>query len=488
MDTRFTKTGKEMNSRNRVNEKYQIITNFSRRKILVINEVLDVDRTPELDFEDFDAMFINVINPLHDYTRLAIRLASPLLSEKCRFKPLFVTQRLQGWLGEAAIIVDGYASSPTDRDLAQTIDEIYGSMRRLNFLLGTEPVVTHAEEMFRLVRYAISRGMFTFSSEPIRGMSIGYMALYNYTMWYTGQERIAAQEREFFHSEMLRLGYIRHSRFIDRIHECPHCGSSHLFFFETCPKCNSSDLRQQSVIHHFRCANVSPESTYQWDGELRCPKCHVLLRHIGVDYDKPSAIYTCNQCEESFMYPDMRVLCSSCKRSLETDELLSRDVYEYELTPDGIHAFAGNDVVHTISQAGFFGYTSTRNFMDYVRQFSTARNNQGEVLIITRFYVFDPNADEGPSLDARPPIVQAMARFFTYKSAIWGNNYYFMSRVREGEIGRQQSKMEYELKAELNDYRQLHDGFQFELVETYIYHPDTDPETFVRRLEESRNK
>ncbi len=469
------------------NEKFHIVTNINRRKILVINEVLDVDRTPELSFEDFDAMFINVINPLNDYTQLAIRLASPLMSEKCRFKPCFVTQRLHGWLRDADIIVDGYASSPTDRDMAQGIDEIYASMRRLNFLLGTEPVVTHAEEMFRLVRYAISRGRFTFSSEPVRGMSIGYMALYNYTMWYTGQERIAAQERGFFHSEMLRLGYIRHSRFIDRIHECPHCGSSHLFFFEVCPKCNSSDLRQQSIIHHFRCANVSPESTYEWDGELRCPKCHVLLRHIGVDYDKPSAIYTCNQCEESFMYPDMRVLCSSCKRSLTTDDLLSRDVTEYEFTPDGITAFAGNAVAHTISQAGFFGYTSMHNFLDYVRQFSTASNSAGEVLIVVRFYVFDPNSDNTAWIDARPPVVQAMNRFFNYKSAIWGNNYYFMSREREGEIGRSQGRMEYELKAELNDYMQLHPGFQFELVDTYIYHPDTDPETFVRRIEEKRH-
>ena len=69
-------------------------------------------------------------------------------------------------------------------------------------LLGTEPVITHAEEMFRLVRYAISRNRFSFSSEPVRGMSSGYMALYNYSMWHTGQDRIAALEREFFHSEM----------------------------------------------------------------------------------------------------------------------------------------------------------------------------------------------------------------------------------------------------------------------------------------------
>lgn len=368
--------------------------------------------------------------------------------------------------------------------MAQKIDEIYASMRRLNFLLGTEPVVTHAEEMFRLVRYAISRGRFTFSSEPVRGLSSGYMALYNYTMWYTGQERIAALEREFFHSEMLRLGYIRRGRFMDKIHECPHCGSSHLFFFESCPKCSSSDIRQQSVIHHFRCANVSPEATYEWDGELRCPKCQQRLRHIGVDYDKPSAIYTCNQCEESFMYPDMRVLCSSCQRTLATDDLVPRDVIEYELTPDGIHAFANNEVNHTISQAGFYGYTSTRNFMDYVRQFSTSAVNSGEILVVVRFYVFDPLADEMAGVDVRPPVVQAMRRFFNYKSSMWGNNYYFMSRIREGEIARIQGQMEYELTAELNDYKSHHPGFVFDHIETYVYYPNMEPNQFIARLEE----
>ncbi len=465
---------------------YTIVTNINRRKILVINDVVDIDHTPEIAFEDFDAIFINVINSLHDYNMLAIRLASPLLSEKCRFKPFFASSRLMGWLGEADIIIDGYAPSPTDRNMAQSIDEIYASMRRLNFLLGTEPVITHAEEMFRLVRYAISRNRFSFSSEPVRGMSSGYMALYNYSMWHTGQDRIAALEREFFHSEMLRLGYIRHGRFLDKIHECPHCGGSHLFFFESCPKCKSSDIRLQLVIHHFRCANVSPESTYMWDGELRCPKCNLMLRHIGVDYDKPSAIYTCNQCEESFMYPDMRVLCSSCKRTLSTDDLVARDVIEYEFTPDGIHAFANYDVVHTLSQAGFYGYTSTRNFMDYVRLFSESDKSQGEILVVVRFYVFDPDADAMAALDARPPVVNAMSRFFNYKSALWGNNYYFMSRVREGDVAQVQGRMEYELKAELNDYRGQHRGFQFELLETYLYYPNTDPEQFVGRLEEQR--
>ena len=64
--------------------KYRIVTNANRRKILEIIDVVEVDHTPELSFEDFDAIFINVMSPLMDRNMLAIRLASPLLSEKCR--------------------------------------------------------------------------------------------------------------------------------------------------------------------------------------------------------------------------------------------------------------------------------------------------------------------------------------------------------------------------------------------------------------------
>lgn len=216
-------------------KKYQIISNVNRRKILVINDVVEVDHTPELSFEDFDAMFINVMSPLMDRNMLAIRLASPLLSEKCRFKPCYVTQRLIGWLGKAEVIVDGYASQPTDNSMARGIEEIYSNMRRLNFLLGTEPVVTHAEEVLRLCRYAISRRQFTFSSEPTPGLNSGYMALYYYTLWNEEQEYMQMEERHFFHQQLLKLGYIHRTRFIHKIHVCPSCHRSHLLFLNAAP-------------------------------------------------------------------------------------------------------------------------------------------------------------------------------------------------------------------------------------------------------------
>lgn len=470
-----------------MNEKYNIITDAKRHRILVINDVVDVDRTPELSFEDFDAIFINVITNLMDRNMLAIRLASPLLSEKCRFKPCYVTRRLIGWLGKAEVIVDGYATLPTDNNVTQGIEDIYANMRRIKFLLGTEPVITHAEEIFRLCRYAISRGHFTFSSEPTPGLSLGYMSLYYYTLWSESQENLQMEERHFFHAQLLKLGYIRRTRFIDKIHVCPACHRSHLLFFESCPKCGSSDIREEPVLHHFRCANVSPESTYAWDGELRCPKCKHFLRHIGVDYDKPSSIYTCKQCDETFMYPDMRVQCTTDRKTWMPDDLKPVDVEEYEFTPEGIKAFANYDIRYTLSQVGFYGYSSMRDFLDYLRLFSQPAAGHTDLFIVARFYVFDPAMDNIVSQEIIPPVVQAMSHFFNYKNALWGNSYYFLCRTVEGEVAQRQNLMEYELKAEFDDYQHMHKGFQFELIDTYIYHPGEDVEQFIRRLEEERH-
>ncbi|MFQ9809072.1 MAG: hypothetical protein ACLRYB_05330 [Segatella copri] len=42
----------------------------------------------------------------------------------------------------------------------------------------------------------------------------------------------------------------------------------HLLYTECCPKCGSSNLKFQNIIHHFSCANVSPESSYNVGGML----------------------------------------------------------------------------------------------------------------------------------------------------------------------------------------------------------------------------
>ena len=141
-------------------------------------------------------------------------------------------RRSGGWRGRAEGCVEVCASAPVDRNVAQGVDDIYADMRHVNFLRGTDPVVTHAEEVLRLCRYAISRRQFTFSSEPTPGLNSGYMALYYYTIWDEEQEYMLMEERHFFHQQLLKLGYIHRTRFVHKKHVCPSCHRSNMLFLE----------------------------------------------------------------------------------------------------------------------------------------------------------------------------------------------------------------------------------------------------------------
>ena len=133
-----------------------------------------------------------------------------------------------------------------------------------------------------------------------------------------------------------------------------------------------------------------------------------------------------------------------------------------------------------------YGYSSMTDFIAYLRQF-TGPDILGEAMVIVgRFYIFDPALDEVTERDAVPPVVQTLQRFFNYKQAMWGNNYYFLCRVPDGEVAKALADMEFEIKEQLRDYQELHRGFQFEMVDTYVYHPGDDVEQFIKRIEEER--
>lgn len=127
-------------------------------------------------------------------------------------------------------------------------------------------------------------------------------------------------------------------RFVDRFHLCPECLSAFLNFRETCPACGSPNLKREDLIHHFVCAYIAPESDFLHGEDLICPKCHRQLRHIGVDYDRPSVLYTCRTCGHEFQTPVVRVLCFQCGSDHLVENLLEKVVKEYELTSKGQNA------------------------------------------------------------------------------------------------------------------------------------------------------
>lgn len=121
----------------------------------------------------------------------------------------------------------------------------------------------------------------------------------------------------------------------DYIHLCKSCSGNYLNFRECCPKCDSIDIDANDMIHHFVCAHVAPEKDFKKEDGLECPKCDKHLRHIGIDYDKPSTIYSCNTCNHEFQNPNMLSLCLDCNSENRLEELIQKSIGSYSITQKG---------------------------------------------------------------------------------------------------------------------------------------------------------
>ena len=127
------------------------------------------------------------------------------------------------------------------------------------------------------------------------------------------------------------------STYVDKIYLCPSCQGGHLTYREVCPKCGSSHSRTEDIIHHFPCAYVGPLSdfTNEIDDQLDCPKCNKRLRHIGVDYDKPSVLHECKACDHKFQDFNVKAKCLACGTDNLVEQLKGREVRRYSLTKKG---------------------------------------------------------------------------------------------------------------------------------------------------------
>lgn len=195
------------------------------------------------------------------------------------------------------------------------------------------------------IELKVIRHLYTRNKElkPIRSAD----TLHGYTYPVLQAFLASVTYQEFILVDFLKHRELVTGTFEDKIHHCPHCYCAYLNFREICYKCGSADLYVEDLIHHFRCAYEGPESDFFTENGLVCPKCHKVLKQIGVDFDRPSEIYTCNSCKQVFQDPDVDVKCINCGEDTVIDNVLERRIERYALTALG-KTSAQNGIMFTL--------------------------------------------------------------------------------------------------------------------------------------------
>lgn len=389
--------------------------------VLTIDSYIDIDSTPDIQPDYFDCIYINTKSERAFHAILFG--ASPILSWKCSYKPIFVNTALSGKEQIIDYIVDAYVSDMNNEKVYEIIDKI--KLARQKFGVKSETSrPTQPNQLFaNILRYLLSRDQRIMGHRLLEKSSLGYInPIFEH---YHSMGLFHLYEMFRFIDTMVEFGSLRIHRFLLKEHLCPKCNHSHLLYTECCPKCGSSNLKIQNIIHHFSCANVSPESSYNVGGMLICPKCHKKLRHIGVDYDRPAVVYTCNDCENSFISPITKSTCCYCQSTYPVNALVPRDVEDFEITEEGIRALTSGNIMFN-SMVNIYD-----NFMEYYLLINRLRRQLMETyrkdelsVMVGKIWIIDENKD---TVKIKESIQGKLCRIFSNHKVSYNNNIFYVS-------------------------------------------------------------
>lgn len=185
----------------------------------------------------------------------------------------------------------------------------------------------------KVLKYMYTREIDLLSPIPVRDAKLGFIYPMLTTNLDFDEEQKALKILNAAEQEDLLTG-----EFLESLYLCNTCSNAYMHFRESCPFCSSTNLKTEDLIHHFPCAYVGPASDFEGDtdrGSMVCPKCNRYLKHIGVDYDKPSVMYNCMNCDHSFQDPLVKAKCYNCGSDTRVEHLSKSTLKEYRMTELG---------------------------------------------------------------------------------------------------------------------------------------------------------
>lgn len=225
--------------------------------------------------------------------------------------------------------VDGYTIDNLNALNGASVNSIQQRIQGIKNDLLTIPDYNH-RMIVKALQYAFTREQ-NLLPYTDRNSPIGYHLPYISTV-LSSQEVVKAfnQLKKLVDRNLLT------SKLEDKVNLCHTCQGSYLNFYESCSKCASMDLEHENLIHHFRCAYIGPESDFKNEDQMICPKCDKQLKHIGIDYDKPSEVATCRQCTHTSQETKMKASCIDCGSSNSLSQLKTLEIPSYQLTSEGV--------------------------------------------------------------------------------------------------------------------------------------------------------
>jgi hypothetical protein len=298
------------------------------------NRKLKIDRTAE------HAAIIIEGKDL-DFVRLVVKRIRSSFQSGIFLKPILLLNGNSHRDSYIRELTDGMIYSFDQLDLVQ--QHVHQINERINEIKFINSLSIEAQIITKLLAFMYSRG--SSELEPIPSIHSNT----NYTFPFLATHFDFKEEHKIFEIlEIARQEALFVGEFFDRVYFCSNCKSSHLSIREVCPKCNSSNSETYDIVHHFPCAYVGPINDFgnELDDQLSCPKCSKRLRHIGVDYDKPSVLHHCKKCLNSYQDYFVQARCMSCSYDNPVESLIPTEINNYRITKKGEYA-AVNGFVST---------------------------------------------------------------------------------------------------------------------------------------------
>lgn len=279
-------------------------------------------------FMAYDSVIIESNN--RDFVEKLIRSIRTHNNSDIYLKPVFLLKSSKVEDPLINNLIDGVIFSLDQLELIS--DYVKQILLRINDFIFVKSISLEADIISRIINLMVSREKQELFAYPYLNSGLGHVypeASINFTH---RDEHNILSILDTAEGEGLFT-----SAFNDRIYLCTNCQTGIMSYREVCPKCNSANSKAEDLVHHFSCAYVGPISDFKnaIDDELNCPKCNKYLNHIGVDYDKPSLLHTCNKCAHKYQDYHVKAKCITCHHDNDVENLLPRTIKNFYLTKKG---------------------------------------------------------------------------------------------------------------------------------------------------------